>query len=1147
MTGSAVDTLQRQAADAASSVWVAASAGTGKTKVLTDRVLSLMLGGSSPTRILCLTFTRAAAAEMANRLHERLARWAVLPDAELRRDLMALLGRLPDRKLLDHARRLFAAVLDAPGGLAIETIHAFCQSLLRRFPVEARVPPHFELLDERGAGELLADVREEILAAAREGAAPELAVAVATLARRVGEARFWTLLDLIAAARTRFRRLLDRTGGAGAILEALARRLDLAETATEAAVIAEACAELAFDGEALRHAAAAMVASQGQSDRERGAMLSAWLGEPHRRIERFADYRAIFFTANGTQRARLLAKALAGSAPALLAILEAEALRLAAVAARCAAAALFETTAAVTHLAIAMLRSYERHKRSRAVLDYEDLIARSVELLERPGVAPWVLFKLDGGLDHLLIDEAQDTNPEQWRVVQALTQEFFAGEGARDPPRTVFAVGDAKQSIFSFQGADPGAFLAMRAYFADRADQAQAGWRTVALETSFRSTDAVLQAIDAVFSRPAAHDGVALDGAAIRHEPHRRGHAGRVELWPLVEPSPEEASEGWALPVVPETTLEPEQRLATVIAATIRRWLDERERLPARDRRIRPGDIMVLVRRRTRFIATLVRALRDRHVPVAGVDRMQLTEQIAVEDMIALGNFLLLPEDDLTLAAVLKGPLFGFDEDRLFTLAYGRRGQLWHELRRRGDEHPLYAQARDTLTALLRRADFAPPYELFADVLGALGGRRKLLARLGPEAEDALGEFLEAALAFEADHPPSLQGFLHWLVAGETEVKRDLDRGMGEVRVLTVHGAKGLEAPIVFLPDTVAIPNQMDALQWVEGGLPLWLVAGAHATVPLAAQARGDAERRRDQEYRRLLYVAMTRAADRLYVCGWRPNRPVSGSCWYELVRQGLAGAAAVRAEPMDFRGIASAAGWAGEGLVLETPQRVEGKADGVEIERAALREPLPAWAQVHPPPEPLPPRPLAPSRPAAIEPGVRSPLGDDQGAAFQRGRLIHRLLQSLPDLPAERRAAAAERFLGLPVHGLAPEARAAIAAETLAVLEEPEFAPIFGPGSRAEVPVVGLIGNRALSGQIDRIVVTEDAVLVVDYKTLRPAPASEAEVPALYLDQLAAYAAAIQAIYPGKRVRAALLWTDGPRLMPVSAERLDRRLAPGP
>ena len=1141
MTVSAVDLLQRDAADPTASVWVAASAGTGKTKVLTDRVLSLMLGGSPPTRILCLTFTRAAAAEMANRLHERLSRWAVLPEGELSAELQALLGRLPDQALIDHARRLFATVLDAPGGLGIETIHAFCQSLLRRFPVEAGVPPHFQLLDERAAGELLANVREEVLAAAREGSVPELGPAVATLARRVGEARFWTLLDLIASARARFRRLLDEAGGVGEILARLARRLDLAPTTTEATVIAEACAESAFDGTALRAAAEALQKSVTQSDCARGEALEAWLREPRRRAETFGIYCAIFLTKDGGRRKSLLSRALERSSPGVLAALDAEARRLDVVRARCVAAVLFETTAAVTHLAVAMLRTYERHKRSRAVLDYEDLIAQSVALLERSGV-PWVMFKLDGGLDHLLIDEAQDTNPDQWRVVQALTEEFFAGEGAHDRPRTVFAVGDAKQSIFSFQGADPGAFIGMRSHFAERAAAARAGWRTVALETSFRSTDAVLQAIDAVFSRASAADGVALDGAAIRHEPHRLGHAGRVELWPLVEPVDDEPPVGWALPTISESAREPDQRLATVIAARIKSWLAGHERLPSRDRRIRPGDVMVLVRRRTPFIAALVRALRDRGVPVAGVDRMRLTEQLAVEDMIALGNFLLLPEDDLTLATVLKGPLFGLDEDRLFALAHGRQGRLWRELLRRGNEDPLYGQAKDTLSELLARADFAPPYELFAEILGARGGRRRLLARLGPEAEDALDEFLEAALAFEADHPPSLQGFLHWLVAGEAEVKRDLDRGMGEVRVLTVHGAKGLEAPIVILPDTTSVPTQVDALQWVGDGWPLWLTTSAHTVVPLAGQARFEAERRRDQEYRRLLYVAMTRAADRLYVCGWRQRVPLSTGCWYELVRQGLVGAAGVRAEVMDFRTLAGADGWAGEGLVLETSQRVDGVSDNAPVERAELQEPLPAWAQVRPPPEPLPPKPLAPSRPTSIEPAMRSPLGADHGAAFHRGRLIHRLLQSLPELVPERRAGAAERFLALPVHGLTPEARAVIAAEALAVLEEPRFAPIFGLGSRAEVPVVGLIGNRALSGQIDRIMVTEDSVLIVDYKTLRPAPASEAEIPPLYLDQLAAYVAAVAAIYPKKHVRAALLWTDGPRLMPVSTETLRDR-----
>ncbi len=1132
------DALQRHAADPAASVWVNASAGTGKTKVLTDRVLTLLLTGSKPTRILCLTFTRAAAAEMANRLQARLSQWAVLEERALETDLRKLLARAPTAAELDDARRLFAVVLDAPGGLGIETIHGFCQSLLRRFPVEAGVAPHFELMDERAATELLAAVREEVLAAARAGVDAVLAGAVVSLAQSQGEKGFSQLLDTVAASRSRFRALLERDGGIESTIADLALRLDLPVGTTEARVVSDACAESTFDGKALRAAAGAMQGSKNKRDLDGGAALADWLADPAGRAAGFENYLGIFFKKDGGPRVDVVTKSLAKTAPAALAAMQAEAQRLDAVRTRRAAAALLEATSAVVRLAGAILETYRRHKQSRAVLDYEDLIAHSIELLERPGVAPWVLFKLDGGLDHLLIDEAQDTNPDQWRVVQALTAEFYAGTGARDRRRTVFAVGDAKQSIFSFQGADPQAFLAMREHFAARALDAEAGWRAVSLETSFRSTDAVLQAVDAVFAQAAALEGVALDALPIRHLPHRAGHGGRVEIWPLLETPPDEKPAGWTLPVEPRAVAEPQARLAAAIGATIRGWLDNKERLPARDRRISPGDIMVLVRRRTAFVAALVRALKDRDVPVAGVDRMRLTEQLAVEDMIALGNFLLLPDDDLTLATVLKGPLFAFDEEQLFVLAHGRKDSLWRALYARADEHKLFRHAVDTLTGLLARADFAPPYELFADVLGPLGGRRKILARLGPEAADPLDEFIAAALAYENDHPPSLQGFLHWLVAGAQEVKRDLDRGaQGEVRILTVHGAKGLEAPIVFLPDTASVPDRVSPLQWRPDGLPLYLVSRGRAA-PAAIAAENAAQLRQRWEYRRLLYVAMTRAGDRLYVCGWKPGKGYAGDCWYELMRGGLATVPEARRVAMEL-----GEGWAGEGLVLETAQRIPGADDGSAIAHAELTESLPVWAQVAPPPEPSPPRPLAPSRPSGVEPAVRSPLGADQGAAFQRGLLVHRLLQSLPDLPPERRRAAAERYLALPLHGLGAEVRASIVAETLAVLETPDFAALFAPGSRAEVPVVGLVGNRALSGQIDRLVVTPTGVLIVDYKTLRPAPASEREVPPVYLEQLAAYRAAVETIYPGREVRAALLWTDGPRLMPISPAALADRL----
>jgi ATP-dependent helicase/nuclease subunit A len=1133
---------QQQAADVAASVWVAASAGTGKTKVLTDRVLALMLAGSAPNRILCLTFTKAAAAEMANRLHDRLSLWTTRPQGELERELVTLTGGMPDAEKLAAARRLFARVLDTPGGMRIETIHAFCQSLLRRFPLEAGVAPHFEVMDERSAGEALAAAREEVLSATRDGGEPALAAALAEATRHVGERQFDELMNALSLDRARLARALE--GGHDGFVARLAQALGIAPDAREEAIVAAACRPGAADEPALRAAAERMLQS-GPRDREAGARIADWLAGPDLRAELFDEYLLAFFTKEGDRRADLVTRRLAAEHPGAAAALEREAERLTRVKAERGAAALLAATAALARLGEALLVAYERHKSARALLDYDDLVLRARDLLHRPGIAPWVLFKLDGGLDHILIDEAQDTNPEQWQVVQALADEFFAGAGARFETRTVFAVGDTKQSIYSFQRANPREFLRMREHFAARVAAAEQRWRSLALDISFRSTDAVLAAVDAVFARAEANDGVALDGAPIHHVAFRAGQAGLVEIWPAVEAEEPPTPAPWEPPVEQQRARAPSTRLAQAIAGTVRRWLDSGERLAARDRPVAPGDIMVLVRRRGPFVTELVRALKQAEVPVAGVDRMLLTDQLAVQDMIALGNFLLLPDDDLTLATVLKSPLFGFSEELLFDLAYGREGSLWAELRRRSGEHLQFAAPAALLGTLLARADFAPPYELFAEVLGARGARKAALARMGAEAADPLDEFLSLALAYERIHGPSLQGFLHWLARGETEVKRDLDqRGRNEIRVLTVHGAKGLQAPIVFLPDTLQTPQEPFRLLWTETGLPLWR-AHQGCSAPALEAARTLARQRREAEYRRLLYVALTRAEDRLYICGWHTRQRPNAGCWYHLVTAGLAAAPGAVPIEIDLREVVGSHGWAGPGWRLSTPQRSAPDSRERLPEGLGPFAALPPWASSPPPPEPTPPRPLAPSRPSRQDPAARSPLGEAPGAGLLRGRLVHRLLQSLPELPPGARRAAAERFLALPVHELDPAMQQALLAETLAVLDHPEFRPLFAPDSQAEVPVVALLGGRALTGQIDRLVVGERVVMIVDYKTLRPPPLDEAQVPPAYLEQLAAYRAAIAAVYPGRTVRCALLWTEGPRLMPLSDALLDR-YAPG-
>ena len=1133
---------QRRAYERQASVWVEASAGTGKTTVLTRRVLSLLLAKTAPSRILCLTFTKAAAAEMANRINETLSRWATSDDGALAQELVPLIGAMPDPDQLDYARQLFARVLDAPGGITIATIHAFCQSLLRRFPLEAGVVPHFEVMDERSSAEALTAAREAVLTRAREERTSPLADALSEAVQRTHEERFTELLSALAQERARLFAALGR--GFDDFARTLRRLLDVREGETVDGILAEACAAHACNEEALLVACRAMIASKGKTDQENGAIIAAWLAAPEMRHVAFDEYLCAFFTADGAgpQRVRLVTAALARELPHVLAAIQTEAERLQAIRQRRCAAEIYAATAAIARLGAAMLEEYERYKTSRALLDYDDLILKTRDLLRRPGIAPWVLFKLDGGLDHILVDEAQDTNPEQWEIVQLIAEEFFAGEGTRDAARTIFAVGDAKQSIYSFQRADPQKFIAMRAHF-ERA--AGAWWRRVPLHVSFRSVAAVLGAVDSVFAGDPANDGVALDGQIIRHIAQRQGDAGLVELWPPIVPEQTAPMAPWEPPVKQRGASEPRARLAQAIAARIEDWLDRGERLEAHDRPIRPSDIMVLVRRRGPFVGELVRHLKKRGVPVAGVDRMILTEQLAVEDMMAVAQFLLLPEDDLTLASVLKGPLFDFTEDELFALAWQRPGSLWTALREHAEDAPRFRRAFDELSRLLARVDFVPPYELFAEILSARGGRKAILGRLGPEASDPLDELLAAALAYERAHGVSLQGFLHWLAEGAAEIKRDLDQGArDEVRILTVHGAKGLEAPIIFLPDTLQMPTKTAPILWHEAArgeaaLPLWMVA--RAAPPRAAQAALDAaKRKRDQEYRRLLYVAMTRAADRLYVCGWQTKRSPPSGNWHALVASGLRAAGAV---PFDFAGekFSGVAAWAGDGLRLRHEQSGRPRRARRAAPPAVSSPLLPDWCWRASPPEPAPPKPLAPSQPQGQEPPARSPLGNDRGAAFLRGQLVHRLLQSLPSVEPLWRAAAAQRFLALPVHGLAAADQQAILEETMAVLNHRDFAALFGPDSVAEVPVVGLVGGRALSGQIDRLVVEGSFVLIVDYKTIRPVPPALDAVPPLYLEQLAAYRAAIAAVFPDKEIRCALLWTDGPMLMPVPPERLTR------
>ncbi|MCA3256035.1 MAG: UvrD-helicase domain-containing protein, partial [Alphaproteobacteria bacterium] len=798
---------QLRAADPERHAWVSASAGTGKTQVLTARVLRLLLAGAAPERILCLTFTKAAAAEMQTRIYARLARWVRADDAELVRDLEAL-GAPADPDTRENARRLFARTLDARGGLRIQTLHSFAQGLLASFPVEAGVAPGFTALDDRTGLELRARVLAETLTEAEAQGDLGFVRDVGELAVRLGEAK----LSQLAARLISYRDAITALGAPQGFEPLLRARLGLPREGTREELTAAALSDTAFEVEGLRVFARASAAWGTKTGLAYADTIAGWLAcDGAGRCAAFEDVRKIFFKSDGEMRA--FGEKLLSQATGLEEIVETVADAIEGV--RLMQAAFDLAAYAAQHLRVGhrLATAYQRHKDRAGALDFDDMIVRAAHLLTQDGMADWVRFKLDQGLDHILVDEGQDTNEAQWRIVNALAEEFFAGRGAReDVQRTLFAVGDFKQAIFSFQGSDPQVFQAYREHFGGLAADARNPLADVPLDESFRSTEAVLEVVDRVLA-DLGHPALGMPEPPARHVAARSGLAGRVTLWPALT-DPRQGGDG-ADASETEWLAETEVLMAQRLARQIRRWLDAPMMLEAKGRPVRPEDILVLVRQRREFVTALVAALHAERVPVAGVDRLRLTEPLAVQDLLALVRFALQPDDDLTLATLLVSPFIGWpqggDDDPLFALAHGRQPdqRLWRRLRGRAERGDARAQAAvEWLGEVLALADIKPPHEFFETILsGPLDGRRRLLARLGEEARDSIEAVLAQALAFETSHAPSLQGFLAWIEADDIDLKRDPDAPLDAVRIMTVHGAKGLQAPVVVLADAARTPK----------------------------------------------------------------------------------------------------------------------------------------------------------------------------------------------------------------------------------------------------------------------------------------------------------------------------------------------------
>ena len=1120
---------QQRAADPKNSVWVSANAGTGKTRVLTMRILRILLDGARVSEIMGVTYTRAAAAEMRNRIFDTLSRWTVIDETDLREEIIALGIDRPSQKQISTARSLFARLLDAPMAIRIETVHAFCQSVLRRFPFEAEIQPYFELATDLQAKTLNDEAIQDVLRSEE----PDIRAALARIAESIAENNLMKPVVELSKYENVIAGILQNPAAMKRdVFDALGC-VDAADD-PEAALEALQDAIITIPDEAAIWRFAEKWQEGTATEQKNGKALQAWLeGDISKRRRRTQDYINTFLNQDMNVRVKIPTKALKEQYPDLEDIFAKEGARLKEIKAAIRAIETASLTSALYLIAGRIHTGYQKRKVIAGLMDYNDLINEAAALLNQDGGASWVRYKLDEGITHLLVDEAQDTSPRQWQILASLAREFFTGDETDEKDRSIFSVGDFKQSIYSFQGARPELFSAQRDRFKEMAHQANKPFDQVDLDTSFRTTKPILNIVDDVI-KP---DGVPMPGIgdSVAHAVSRIGDAGFVEVLdaePFIIKA--ESEQTAFIPFEGGDAVSAEELMAKRITTMLKNWIGVKE-IPSKGRAMQAGDVMILVRNRKGFAKRLDRELRRAGLPVAGADRVMLTADIAVMDLLALGEVVLLPEDDLTLAAVLKSPLFGLDEDAIYTLAHGRGEEtIQKRLATFAATDSRFTEAHRRLTEWLGLSEITTPSQFYRAVLTA-DMMQAFVSRLGTPVLDVLAEFLAIARDFEEVNPASLQRFIASVRISEMEIKREAAlTEADEIRIMTMHGAKGLEAPIVILPHMMKQRSKSPILVDVpvaDRSLPIVPPSGKFQ-VTAVIEAIDGYKRAEQNEENRLLYVGMTRAEDGLVIAGFAAHENALEGSFYQQIRS------AVEANDHHTRNDGD------DGIKIETAQeaRIKKSTKATPAPQVIAR---PAWLDNPAPPEETPPRPLSPSRYAAV-PSAHSPTGQDRKKAMLRGSLTHRLLEVLPGLDQDARVRAAARIItpAVGASGLSQNDADMALKETLTLLDDASLADIFGAGSRAEVPISGIIGHEVVSGVIDRLVITDDQITIIDFKTGQ-SPKNGQPIAVSYIAQQGIYVHVLRQIWPDRPVKAGLIYTEDASLHWLDDAEMAMKIAP--
>lgn len=1048
--------LQIQASDPKFSTWVSASAGTGKTKILTDRVLRLLLQNAEFSKILCLTFTNAAAGEMKERIASSLSDWANTTPLELKEKLRSTLGRNCTKKELEQAQSLYGKYLNSDEKINVQTIHSFCQKLLKKFPLEAGISPSFAIIDEIKSYQILKQIKNELLSKN-------------------------ALLPINDYLNSNFHEvIIDEI-----ISEIVQNKIKFFNSNYKYECIKSESQEIIESMSSFSSLEWKNIASISLIQDIVG------LNQTPEQIKKF------FLTDSGQKRKKIVPQKIIKTGSNLYSDLETIQDQVFILDQKEKTKQLELHSKLLSMLGSAILAEYEKYKSKKGLLDYDDLIIYSSKLLKASDAKEWVLYKLDGGIDHLLVDEAQDTSFNQWQIIEALIEEFYSGDSKEiKQERTVFVVGDEKQSIFSFQGADVSSFARMNSALKNRMQYGGKHFIDLQLEISYRSAKEILDGVHIVFDNICRKMPGLFNENIKQLSAHRNKHSGSIEIWPLCS-SEETSNDFWPISTIAETKTS-QIILAETISSFIKEQLLSKRILPATGKEIAPNDFMILFRTRDELTNEVIHALKKDNIEVTGLDRISLCDNLAVMDLISVAKFVLNPCDDLNLCSLLKSPIFGLSEKEIYEISINRQeNSVWKILQ----SNNKYSSLNKKLQNFIDLYQVSHIGNFFQYIVDVLDYRRLLNSSCEPDSNDAIDELLYTCNNFYKQNNSSIQHFIFWIEEHDTSIKRN-SADAGKVKIMTLHASKGLQSPFVILCDTTSVPTQTNRFQWHNENT-LLSAKNSSSTPEYFKDIKKQEQSKAYAEYLRLLYVGMTRAEDHLIICGHQGKKTIPENCWYELIRSSLS-----EKSILNDNGNLIFGNMQQDICVTlsekDQQNKIEFFSNKLSQETIKIK---PKYISSH---------------------THTSPLTKKDPMSY--GLIFHKILEDslvVPNLNIMKTHPL--------IQTINVESKERMLKSIDKIINNQKFCNLIKEDFCTEIAIGTEDSGLTKIGRIDLMIIKNSEAIIIDYKSDINPPKDNKQIPKSYQKQLDFYKNTVQKIYPKKNIITMILWLENGELMETS------------